>query len=117
MARHDRRRTPPGGEPGRTPGGDYAIQRGWLNPDRQLFGQVTSRARQTQFYGASTSTLTNTEAPKGTDLSVHGSGYLDFVAAELNNRPRKTLAWKTPAEALDTLLSKPSNPPGVAMTG
>jgi IS30 family transposase len=55
--------------------------------------------------------------PKSTDLSAHGPGYLDFVAAELNNRPRKTLAWKTPAEALDTLLSKPSNPPGVAMTG
>ena len=55
--------------------------------------------------------------PKGTDLSVHGPGYLDFVAAELNNRPRKTLAWKTPAEALDALLSKPSNPPGVALTG
>jgi IS30 family transposase len=55
--------------------------------------------------------------PKGTDLSVHGPGYLDYVAAELNNRPRKTLGWKTPAEALDQLLSNPSNPPGVALTG
>ena len=55
--------------------------------------------------------------PKGTDLSVHGPGYLDFVAAELNNRPRKTLNWKTPAEVLDQLLSEPFNPPGVAMTG
>ena len=55
--------------------------------------------------------------PKGTDLSVHGPGYLDYVAAELNNRPRKTLNWKTPAEVLDQLLSEPFNPPGVALTG
>jgi transposase, IS30 family len=55
--------------------------------------------------------------PKGTDLSVHGAGYLDYVAAELNNRPRKRLNWRTPAEALDQLLSQPFNPPGVALTG
>ena len=55
--------------------------------------------------------------PKGTDLSRWGPGYLDYVAAELNNRPRKRLGWKTPAEALDELLSKPTDPPAVAMTG
>jgi IS30 family transposase len=55
--------------------------------------------------------------PKGTDLSKWGPGYLDKVAAELNNRPRKRLAWRTPAEALDKLLSDQSNPPGVATTG
>ena len=55
--------------------------------------------------------------PKGTDLSVHGAGYLDYVAAELNNRPRKRHDWRTPAEVLDKLLSKPFNPPGVALTG
>ena len=42
--------------------------------------------------------------------------YLDYVAAKLNTRPRKTLAWKTPAEALHELLSHPSKPPGVAST-
>lgn len=55
--------------------------------------------------------------PKGTDLSFYGAGYLDHVAAELNGRPRETLGWATPAEALDKLLCDPSNPDGVALTG
>ena len=42
--------------------------------------------------------------PKGTDLSTHSSDEIVAVAASLNSRPRKTLAWKTPAEALDQLL-------------
>jgi len=53
---------------------------------------------------------------KGTDLSVFPADYLDYVAAKLNNRPRKTLGWKTPAEALDELLSNPFKPPAVAST-
>ena len=42
--------------------------------------------------------------PKGTDLSTHGAGALAAVTATLNGRPRKTLGWRTPAEALDELL-------------
>jgi IS30 family transposase len=55
--------------------------------------------------------------PKGTDLSFHGPGILANVADELNRRPRQTLGWDTPAEALDKLLSNPSSPTGVALTG
>jgi IS30 family transposase len=55
--------------------------------------------------------------PKSTDLSVYQPDYLDHVAAKLNRRPRRTLGWKTPAQALDDLLSNPPQPTGVASTG
>lgn len=54
--------------------------------------------------------------PKGTDLSQHGTAELSAVAHALNTRPRKTLGWRTPAEALDQLL-KQDKIEHVAMTG
>ncbi|MFL9911343.1 IS30 family transposase [Paraburkholderia fungorum] len=43
--------------------------------------------------------------PKGTDISRYSERELDAVANTLNARPRKALQWKTPAEALEELLS------------
>lgn len=42
--------------------------------------------------------------PKGTDLIAHSKNALQAVALALNTRPRKTLGWKTPAEAFDEYL-------------
>jgi IS30 family transposase len=54
--------------------------------------------------------------PKGTDLSRWRREEIEAVAAALNNRPRKTLGWKTPAEALDEHLLSVQQA-GVATTG
>ncbi len=53
--------------------------------------------------------------PKGTDLSLHEPDELEAVAAALNSRPRRTLGWRTPAEALDEVLTAAQRA-GVATT-
>lgn len=42
--------------------------------------------------------------PKGTDLGAHRASELNAVGLALNTRPRKTLGWRTPAEAFNDLL-------------
>src|SRR5262249_7917135 len=54
--------------------------------------------------------------PKGTDLSRHSLTSLNAVALALNTRPRKTLGWRTPAEALNELLQLTTTT-SVATTG
>jgi IS30 family transposase len=43
--------------------------------------------------------------PKGTDLSPYSQAQLDAVAAELNDRPRQTLDWLKPCEALANVVA------------
>jgi IS30 family transposase len=55
--------------------------------------------------------LTNTEAPKGTEITDDQT-YLERVATELNARPRRILGYRTPAEAFADLLAS-----SIASTG
>jgi IS30 family transposase len=44
--------------------------------------------------------------PKGTNLAAHSREHLQAVADQLNSRPRKTLDWATPAQALQQVLDQ-----------
>ena len=64
----------------------------------------------------STNGLLRQYFPKGTNLSAHTAEHIANVEAEFNDRPRKRLGWKTPAEALADLLQSPPTTSSVALT-
>ena len=53
--------------------------------------------------------------PKGTDLARWSNEDIQAVATALNGRPRKTLGWKTPAEAFDEHLRSVQQPGGATI--
>src|ERR1700694_3923252 len=76
-------------------------QRGTNENTNGLLRQYLPKGTQRGATNKTTTGLLRQYFPKGTNLARHTAEELEAVAATLNSRPRKTLRWRTPAEALD----------------
>jgi len=78
----------------------------WLRRPRpgSLFAAVDNKSRWLCVVPYDPDTEPSEYFPKSSDLSAHSADDLDWVAAELNDRPRKRLGFKKPIEQIGPLL-------------
>jgi IS30 family transposase len=110
------RNIPSRSDPSRPVRGRAAARvRGDQGPEMGKWNQVTVDADIDIFFcdphspwqratNENTNGLLRQSFPKSSDLSAHSADDLDWVAAELNDRPRKRLGFKKPIEQIGPLL-------------
>ena len=64
----------------------------------QAFSRALTWDRGKELADQNTNGLLRQYFPKGTDLSVYSQAQLNKAARQLNERPRETLKYETPAE-------------------